>query len=750
MIKTIPFRRDALNKVTGKAKYSADFQHFGMLYARPVWTPEVGIRIKRIDCAEARKAEGVAGVFTREDIPGENEIVGYDGLPLGVVMVGEGEVAAFCGDVLALVVAESRDQANLAAAMVSIDFDPVDMGECVRAIKESGGPFAVYSEIKKGDVEEGLKQATLIVEQPFRIPVNEHAYIEPESAVGYMDGFDNLVINVGSQDAYNFQTQVSRALNVPSSRVRIRVPYTGGAFGGKHLPSVHILTALAVERLRKPINMTWTREESIMASCKKQGSQGWIKIGLDQDGHITAVQARLDMDTSSRVGFIEDNLSGVLDGIVGPYRIPNIDLEGRAWTTLSGPFHGAFRGVARPDGAFIFEPLLTLAGRKMGIDAYEVRRRNWIRDNEEFADLYPGYSGCNLSESWDIEQVSILALENAGDLAPSRSGRNNGRGFVVCKAGYAYGHIPYTCPNSVRIEMFYDGSVMVHCGLPEIGEGIIGIIDVFTSSYLGIPTSQINVSLGDTHSDTKAGNLSFSQATVTVGNSIRDACDKLLARLNELARIQLKTDDPTIHFKHGAFYNQASDCVLDWASFSDFVFCEVETLTVEGRLSFPHGEEFMTGLTPVACVCDVELDPETGEYSILQLVQVHDAGKVIHYDSARGQIIGGALMAAGGAMMEEYLVKDGFPQHRSLSEYLIPTSMDVPHQNKAIFYESNPASRSPDGAKGMGEHGLTAMQASLSAALYDASGVLLLEQPLSPERILRATGKLNSFWEDTI
>ncbi len=743
MNNSIPFRRDAISKVAGTAKYSADFQYLDMLYARPLWTPAVGVRITKIDTSLAQDAEGVVRIFTKADIPGNNEAPGADGLLEFLVMVGEGDPALFCGDVLALVVANSKDQADRASALITVEHEPLDLPETYVSAKQRGQSCDMYREIKKGDVKSGFEAASVIIERPFHIPANEHAYIEPEAAVGYIDDHDNIVINVGSQDAYNFQSRVARALNVPASRIRIHVPYTGGAFGGKHLPSVHILTALAVFHLHRPVNLTWTREESIMASCKKQGSDGWIKLGVSKDGRITALSARLDMETSARAGYIGDNLFGVLDGIVGPYRIPNIDLEGRAWVTLNGPFHGAFRGVARPDGSFVFEPLLTAAGRRLGLDELEIRRRNWIRSNPEFLELYPGCFACNLSPSWDIERVAKLALESAGPVPAAGAGKIAGRGFVACKAGYAYGNLPYTCPNGVRMEMFYDGSVMVHCGLPEIGEGITGIMDAFISEHLGIPEDRINISLGDTHSDIKAGNLSSSQATVTVGNSILDACEKLLSRLNGLARACLGSDDPSIHYEKGAFFNGSSECVLDWAAFSDYAFCEVDTLTVEGRVSFNADDDLPMGLTPVACVCDIEFDPQSGEYRILSVVQAHDSGKVIHYDSARGQMLGGALMAAGGAMMEEYTVTGGMPVTRSLAEYLIPTSMDVPLRSEAVFYEKNPASKSPDGAKGMGEHGLTAMSAALSAALYDACGELLLEQPLTPERILRATGKLD-------
>ncbi len=735
-------RQDVKSKAMGRAMYSADFQYNGMLYARPVWAPAGGALIKKIDTSCAEQAPGVVRVFTASDLPGERTMSGWDGLPEMTIMVAEGEVAAFCGNILALVVAESVDQADRAVAMVQVEWEDAGLPRTVDEAKSRNAETALSSEIRQGDVELGFSKSDVILEHDFFIPANEHAYIEPESAVAYLDDHDVLVIITCSQDPCNFQTYVTRALNIPASQVRIHVPFTGGGFGGKHLPTVHVLAALAAFKLCCPVNFTWTREESMMASCKKQGSCGHIRIGLDSEGRLQALQVRADMATSEMAGAFGDNVRGLLDGIGGPYRIPNIDMQSQAWVTADGPHHGAFRGVARPDGVFVFEPMLTAAGKALGLDALEIRRRNWVRNNEELLAIYPSTILRNLSPRFSIEDVSRLALDKAGQLARPGKGKVTGRGFAASKAAYAFSNIPCTCPNPVRIEMFYDGSVIVHTSLPEIGEGITAIIVEFTHRYLNIDVDRISVSLGDTHTGMKSGNLSSSQTTVTVGNSIRNACAALIAELERVAGLCLGKDGEHIHYRNGCFSDDAGETVLSWDDFRAYAFCEVEALTVSGTGGSTLEEDHGLGLTAVACVCDVELDLETGEYRILQLVQAHDTGSVIHYPSARGQMLGGAVMAAGGAAMEEYRMGQGRPLTRSLAEYLIPTSMDVPLHNEVVFYEENPAEKAPYGAKGLGEHGLTTVPAALASAIYDACGVLILTQPLTPECILRELGKL--------
>ena len=418
-------RKDLMSKATGRAMYSADFQFNDMLYARPVWAPAGGALIKKIDTSLAEQADGVVRIFTAADLPGERVIPGWDELPEVVFMVAEGEVATFCGNILALVVAESADKADRAAAMVRVDWEDAGRPRTVEEAKASNAEPALRGEITQGDIELGFANSDLILEQSFFIPANEHAYIEPESAVGYLDDHDVIVIYTCSQDPCNFQTYVTRALNIPASRVRIHIPFTGGGFGGKHLPTVHVLTALAVEKLHRPVNFTFTREESMMASCKKQGSCGKIRVGVDKEGRLQALQVNADMAVSEMVGAFGDNVRGLLDGVVGPYRIPNLDLHSTAWVTADGPHHGAFRGVARPDGVFLFEPLLTAAGKALGLDALEIRRRNWVRSNEELLTVYPDNLYRNLSPRFSIEDVSRMARggRRASGAGPRKSNR---------------------------------------------------------------------------------------------------------------------------------------------------------------------------------------------------------------------------------------------------------------------------------------------------------------------------------------
>ena len=217
---------------------------------------------------------------------------------------------------------------------------------------------------------------------------------------------------------------------------------------------------------------------------------------------------------------------------------------------------------------------------------------------------------------------------------------------------------------------------------------------------------------------------------------------KMKKLVEEKAGDHLQMDPEEIDFHQGEFYNKDGEKILSWEEFSRHCFAEVEHLATTGRWVGTREEKIIYSVTPIAGVCDVEVDEETGEARILQVVHCHDIGKVFNYPGARGQIVGGAVMALGGTTMEEFLMKDGHTVTPSFAEYLIPTAKDVPEKNEVVFYEENPAETCPQGAKAIGEHGMYVVGAAFSNALYEACGITILDIPITPEKILKALGKI--------
>ena len=739
MNNTKPFRGDALDKVTGEARYSVDFFMENMVYAKVLW-PKVPVsKIIKIDTSEAEKAPGVVRIFTRKDITGPNRSGMYDTLDRPI-LVGEGEVARFVADAIALVVAETDDQADRARDLIRVEYEELHGVHNVEsAIAEGNEPVCVR-EFKKGDVEKGFAEAAVIEEQEFFNPYGEHAYIEPEAGFAYLDNDGTINVCIGSQHLVQQQRYACEGLGYPFNKVRVYSPYVGGGFGGKHSVSVHVFLALMTNLLRRPVRMVWTREESLRYSCKKQSLTATLKLGLAQDGRICALQVRVFSPSAPYLGNGGDSLGAFQLAACGAYRHENIDLYGEIYST-TGPELGALRGVGWPDGTFAIEALITKAADKLGLDQLAVRQRNWMQTNEEIANQASGITSRNMSDKWIMAETMDKALEAAGPIPEAKPGKKTGRGIANATPAFCTGNSDLHKGSVAELVLFLDRSLIVKMGFAEIGQGITGAAVEFASRAMEIDKDRISVLLGDTHTTPVAGALAFSQSTVTGGNAIIKAAEILKKKLADFAREQLESDDDTIHYSKGDFYNGKGEKVLTWEDFARYCYHEVKDLTASASVVGPPEENNIFGITSVAGVVDVEVDEDTGDIKVLQIVHCHDSGKVVHYESARGQIIGSAVMTLGATLMEEYTMSDGHTTTPSLAEYLIPTSADVPDTNKVIFIEGNYGNGCPEGAKGIGEHGMYVVGGALSNAIYDAIGVSLTNLPITPEKLLKAINK---------
>lgn len=733
------FRADAIDKVTGRAKYGSDFQTPDMLYAKILWSPAPHARILKIDTSAAEKAPGVYGVVTRKDITGPN-LTGVFTVFDRPVLVGEGEEAKFVGDALALIAADTEDQAARARDLIRIEYEELPAIHSAAQALAQGEKPCIERSIRKGDVEAGFAQAAVVVEQDYSIPYHEHAYLEPEGGLAVIDEHGVITLYAGTQDMVMNHRSICRALDYPFHKVRLHVPYVGGAFGGKHLLTVQPYLVLMAHVLGRSVHLTWTREESLAFSCKKQSTAGKIRLALDREGHICALAGHIDGASAPYLANSGDNCGGVLGGMIGPYRIPNIDLTGSMYLT-TGPEMGAFRSVGANDGILIMETLLTEAGDKLGLSQLEVRRRNWIRDPKEFEHMVEPSLMRVGSDRWPIDLLMDTALAAAGELPAPAPGKRYGRGMAAGKGSYATRNTDWHSGSTVQMDMFLDGTISVKVGFEELGQGITGIITKFASQAMGIPEENVNVFLSDNHATPPAGALGFSQATVSIGNAILLAAEKMKALLCEQAAACLHTEAP-LYFRSYGFYSAGDQLALEWEDFNKYCFAQVNYLSVRARDRADDKTKSEYGITPVVSVADVEIDEETGELKVLQVVHCHDIGKVIHPESARGQILGSVVMCQGMHMMESFEMKDGYPLTPSFAQYLIPTAMDIPERNEVIFYEGNKAADCPYGAKGLGEHGMYTTQASISSAIYDAIGVSMLHLPVTPEKILKALHKI--------
>lgn len=734
--KVRPFRADAIEKVTGRAMYAGDFTLPGMLYAKVLWPKYPAAKILKIETGEAEQLPGVERVITRKDITGSN-IAGifepYD----RPILVGEGEEVRFLSDALAIVVATSEEVAYEALDKVKVEYE-VRPGiyTLEEAIKKTE-PFQV-TEIKRGDTEEGFSRSEVIVEGDYYIPFNEHAYLEPEGGYAYLDELGNVVLCYGTQSTMRHQRMICKSLGLPYSKVRIQVPLIGGGFGGKHDFSIQAYLVLAAYLLKRPVKLVWTREESFGRGGKRHTIKAKARLGVDEKGKILALEAELFTVGGPYLNSVHRTFPTAVKYVLGAYWVENMNLTGKIYkTNYSGSI--GFRGFGATEGTFIIETLLDKAASKLKISPMEIREKNILKE-DQVAVNYPDSEWVLVSGKVTAQETLQKVLEAAGPKPEASEGKKVGRGIAVSMPMFGFGNSTYGHQGTgVDLTLFYDGTVNARISVPEAGQGVTGVVTRLISDSLGLAEEKINISYADTHKGPLSAALGYSQATVLVGNAVLIALKNLKSMMEDTVKKYLKTIEE-VEFKKGNFYIGEKICV-DFEEFMDYCYTHDRNMTANGWFEGAYFPENKGGVTFMSGLVDVEIDEETGEIKVLQVVTCHDAGKVIHPVSARGQIIGGAVMALGLAMTEEFIYEEGRPITPSFAEYIIPTAKDIPQKNLDLYVEC-PGKDCPLGAKGLGEHGLYTFQPALVNAIYDALGVSITEMPVNPEKILKALHKI--------
>ncbi len=734
MNKAVPFRNDAVEKVTGAAKYSGDFAMGDMLHAKVLWPKYPVAKIKKIDISEAEKITGVERIITRKDVTGPNLAAVFEPYDRPV-LVGEGEEVKFLADALAIIIAVSEEIAEDALEKIEVEYEPLPGVFTIEESMAKNEPFYV-TEIKKGDIKEGFSEADIIVENECYFPYAEHSYIEPEAGYSYTDSQGVINVCYGSQNLSRHHRMVCKSLDLPFHKVRLYSPYIGGAFGGKHSNSVQVYLALIATLVKKPVKMVWTREESFFAGCKRHKLYFKSKMGLNKEGKILALNVDIISESGPYIGYTKNTLDFAMRYAFGPYWIENMNIQGRIYKTNNAEI-GAFRGFGASESAFMIETLIDKAARKLNMSPEEIRKLNLVKENQ-LESHFPGSPWKLLSNRISIDETLEKVFEAMGPEPEAKPGKKVGRGIAICMPCFEIGNTPGYRGTGADMTMFIDGTINVRIGFPEVGQGITGVVTKLTSNVLDVSEDAINIIYCDSHTTPKAGSLGFSRGTVNCGNAVLDAAKKLKATLEKTAKEYLKTEE-YVEFKKGDFYI-GDKLAIKFDELMDYCYYHGVNLTVSGWFegSDPvekHGITFMSGAV------DIEIDEETGELKVLKVVNCHDIGKAIHPDSARGQVLGAAVMMTGIATMEEYIMKNGRPETPSFTQYIIPTAKDIPEENISLFVE-NPAKDCPLGGKGLGEHAMYTTGPALSNAIFDAIGVSLTELPITPEKILKALNKI--------
>jgi len=746
-------RIDALGKVLGKTRYTTDIVDQEALYLRIVRSPYAHAIVKRIDTSTSEKVRGVVRVVTAKDVPGANEV----GFFIQDQPLFCDKKVRFVGDAVAMVIAETPEAAELGMQAVKVEYEelPViyDPKEALRdgavKIHDKGNLLDSYF-VKKGDVEEGFRQADVVIKGTYETPVQEQAYLETEAALAYPTE-DGISVLGSLQCPFAVEKAVKIVLGKTVPNVRIILAPTGGAFGGKEdaPDEVCARAALATYLTKKPALLAFSRKESIIFHPKRHPIRFEREIGLTKEGKIKAVRAKVVLDGGAYASLSSRVLFQSVCLVAGAYDVPNVYVHGVVAYTNKVPM-GAFRGFGKPQALFAAELQMDEAAEKLHMDPMELRKKNILRVGSKTA------TGQLLNSSVGLEECLLKATEESAWKTKRASYSANQEGVLRRGIGMACMIHPTSLGplgvdvGSGIIQVEKDGSVQVRTGMTEYGQGLYtGFVEI-VAKILGLRTTPIEIEMADTGRALDSGPTVASRGTVMGGKAIYLAARQLQDKMAKIAAQSLICKPEELVWDADTIRNPSSSKKL---SFRELVR-ECRGKGVELR------EEAWNRATGInwdaekgegspwksyswaVHVAEVQVDTETGKVDVLNYVAAHDSGTVLVPTQFTSQIYGGVVQGLGYALMEELVIDNGKILNPSFLDYYIPTAADIP-PIKPILVEAPDVENGPFGAKGIGEPPIEPVAAAVGNAIYNALGFPIREFPYTPERISMALSARN-------
>ena len=717
-------RIDAVGKVTGVTPFPGDIDMEGQLWMKIRFSDRVHARITDIDVSEAESYPGVVAVFTAKDVPvNEYGLI----MPDQPVLCGPGsskegaDIVRCISDQVALVIADSEQAATEAAKLLRITYEDLPIvDDPLVAMTEDAPQLHAHAEnnvlvhyrIRHGDIEAGWAQADVIVEGEYRTGFQEHAYLQPEAGLGYIDEEGRVTVVVAGQWVHEDREQVAHALGLPEDQVRIRYPAIGGAFGGREDMSVQIVLGLAAMKLQRPVKVVWSREESIIGHHKRHPMVIKARWGATRDGKLVAAEATVVADAGAYAYTSTKVLGNAHLMVSGPYEIPNAKVDTYAVYTNNVPC-GAFRGFGGPQGAFAAECQMNKLAEALGMDPVELRARNVLKDGHETVvgtPLPPGVTldrvlaeGTAQSGYWTQTDGSWKRVPLEQPANPARR-RGIGVAMGFKNVGFSFGAPE---ENWATIELHGETEiekVIVRQAGADVGQGAHTVFVQMAAEAVGVPVEKVELIGHDTAQTKNSGSSSASRMTFMSGNAIRGAAERALEKWQAEERPAIATYQ----------YRPPKTSMYD-----------PETGRAEPNFAYGYMAQFV----------EVEVDVETGHVDVIRVVSAHDVGKALNPRLVEGQIEGAVVQALGYTVMEHLVTEQGRILNPYLSTYLIPTIWDIPHETKSVILEyADP--RGPWGARGMAEMPFIPLAPAIVAAVHDATGIWFDQIPLLPERVV--------------
>lgn len=713
-------RPDALDKVTGAARYPADLVRADMLHLQVVFAHRVHARICSLDSADALTSPGVVAVLTADDVP--NNAFGLIAADQPALCK---DVVRFEGDKVALVVAETKQAAEAGAKLVQVTYedlpavtDPLAALAALAADaplvhQELGTNLLLHVPIRKGDVSRAFAEADVVLTGEFTTSWQEHAFMQPEAGIAYLDDQGRVVVETAGQWLHEDRRQIAEMLQLPEDQVVMRYAAIGGAFGGREDLSIQHLLALAAWRLRRPVSLVWSREESIIGHHKRHPISIRCRWGAKRDGAITAIEAEVIADGGAYASTSVEVTKVATLFATGCYEIPNISVDGYAVYTNNVP-SGAFRGFGAPQAQFAAESMVDRLAETLHLDPVEVRRRNIYREGSLEPTQQPlpfGVSAGAVLERCVREATDRLGYGRSRATREAQEAPHLRRGIgIACgikNVGYSFGY-PEQSTATVELHGIAElERATVRIGAAEVGQGAHLALRQIAAETLGLPLARVTMITDDSALAPNAGSASASRMTLVGGQAVLQACLAARAKWSE---------------------SEAPFAVATY-QFHPSATTSLDPATGAGRPNYCYGY--------AAQAVEVEVNTLTGQARVLSIISVHDVGRAINRQQVEGQIEGCLAQALGYALLEHLQVREGHMLTSTLSAYLLPTVLDMPVDITPVILElADP--EGPYGARGVAEMALVPFAAAVAIAIHDATGVWMSQQPMTPERVLAA------------
>ena len=733
VIGTRPIRHDGVEKVTGRAKYGADYSFPGTLHGKVLRSPHAHARIKSINYEQALKLPGLFAVVTAADFPESKiETAAIAGeYTVNVRNISQNVIAhnkvLYDGHALAAVAASSPHIAEEALRLIEVDYEvlqPVmtlddamkpDAPVVFSGRGQDGSPnIADHLQIERGDIDAGFKAADYIVEREFKSSAVHQGYIEPHNALAIYNSDGYVTIYCSTQGQFIIRTLTAALLGMPEGKVRVIPAEIGGGFGGKTTVYLEPIAALLSKKTGRPVKMVMTRSEVLRASGPTSGTKIRARIGATRDGKMTAAEIWMAYEAGAYPGA---PCGGAAMTTLGPYDVANLKIDAYD-VVLNKPKVAAYRAPGAPTSAFACESIIDELAEKCGIEPLAFRLLNAAHEGTP-QPAGPPYKRIGFIETCE-------AIKNSEHYRSELLGPNRGRGVA---SGYWRNN---GLQSSATVNIHTDGSVSVVSGSVDIG-GSRAVMAMIVAEVLGLDVNEVRPLVGDTdsigHTDVTGG----SRVALATGLAVYRAAHDALGQLKERAAKLWEKKPEEVQFHGGTFSAPEVPTPMTLKQLASRLARTGGPVTGRATLdaSATVGATFAT-----MCV-DVEVDPETGKVQILRCTIAQDAGRALHPSYVEGQLQGGVAQGIGWALNEEYFYDEkGLLRNSGLLDYRMPTCLDLPLIETIVVEVPNPDH--PLGTRGVGEIAIVPPMAAVANALYHAVGVRMTELPMSPPRVLKA------------